>query len=944
MGVHSEAAGTAGGTAVRVATLTVMSVGLAVVAGWHLRLRALVQIVPGAIPMQYNTALCFALLGAGAWALVARRGPRWLPALCGAFVALMGALVVFQYATGVSLGVDTLFFYPWERTLLAVPGRMALTSSVSFTCAGLALASLARSRRPPAAFAVLHTLPLSFGLTSALGYAVGITYVLPFRLGSQMAVHTALAFTCYSLAMLAHAWSHSPRGEEGLPRWYPATAVLVVPFLFVGLSLMAGSDSQGALAANFAVSAACALALGLAVHRVTKWKVARKGLVLISVPLAFVLAFVVLVTRVRRAQEEAQSLSLRSKEVIAQAETVLKNLIDAQSGVRGYVITGDPSFAEPYRRAAAEVPEEMRRLKELAPDDPAQQARVARLEAKAAERMGLLAEIERLVSEGRRDEAAGRVKSGAGKRVMDEFRHEMSAFLREEERLNAEQRRAVEGSWQRFDWLLVSGTSVDVLLTLMLAFLFTRSIAGRLRALTENTARLAEGRELTEPLGGRDEIAHLDRVFHEMAQKLRRAHDELERRVEERTRELSLVNDELRREIARRERAQGELDAQRRFLRQVIDLNPSFIFAKDRAGRFTLVNRALAEAYGTTVEDLLGKTDHDFNRNEEEVECFRRDDLQVMDTRREKLIPEEKITNAAGRVRWLQTIKLPLAAPGGEVTQILGVATDITERKWVAEQIKKLNETLERRVEERTAQLAAANKELEAFSYSVSHDLRAPLRAVDGFSRILLEDYEERLDEEGRRVLGVIRANTQKMGQLIDDLLAFSRLGRKQIEKSKLDMEGLARDVAAQVDSARAEGRAPRWDIRALPPADGDRAMIAQVFVNLLSNAAKYSQTKEAPAVEVGGYAEDGHNVYYVRDNGVGFDMRYGHKLFGVFQRLHGPEEFEGTGVGLAIVKRIVERHGGRAWAEAEVGAGATFYFSLPRDGGGDGGHDAGDG
>lgn len=246
------------------------------------------------------------------------------------------------------------------------------------------------------------------------------------------------------------------------------------------------------------------------------------------------------------------------------------------------------------------------------------------------------------------------------------------------------------------------------------------------------------------------------------------------------------------------------------------------------------------------------------------------------------------------------------------------------------EEIRQLNAGLERRVIERTAQLESANKELEAFSYSVSHDLRAPLRAIDGFSRILLEDHADKLDEGGNRVLEVVRQNAQKMGQLMDDLLAFSRLGRKAVELSPIDMTDLARSALEDLNTADSASR-PHVQIASIPPAQGDRVLIRQVFINLLSNATKYSRLKERPLIEVGGATKNGDNIYFVKDNGAGFDMKYADKLFGVFQRLHGPDEFEGTGVGLAIVQRIINRHGGKVWAEGKVNEGATFYFSLPR-------------
>ena len=251
---------------------------------------------------------------------------------------------------------------------------------------------------------------------------------------------------------------------------------------------------------------------------------------------------------------------------------------------------------------------------------------------------------------------------------------------------------------------------------------------------------------------------------------------------------------------------------------------------------------------------------------------------------------------------------------------------EIIERKRFEENIIKRNEDLKRRIVE----LEAMNKELEAYSYSVSHDLRAPLRAIDGFSRVILENCNEKLDEEDKQVLNIIRANTNKMGQLIDDLLSFSRLRHQEMRMLKIEMAELARATVEELKSITQE-RAPQFNINELPPAHGDQAMIRQVLTNLLSNAIKFTKHKETAIIEVDGFSEKNESVYSVKDNGVGFDMQYAHSLFQVFQRLHRAEEFEGTGVGLAIVKNIIRRHNGRVWAEGSVGEGATFYFTLPR-------------
>jgi len=254
-----------------------------------------------------------------------------------------------------------------------------------------------------------------------------------------------------------------------------------------------------------------------------------------------------------------------------------------------------------------------------------------------------------------------------------------------------------------------------------------------------------------------------------------------------------------------------------------------------------------------------------------------------------------------------------------------GTATDITNSKSAGEEILKLNRELEQHI----IQLGEANKELEAFSYSVSHDLRAPLRAIDGFSNILLKKHADKLDDEGKRMLNIIQINTQKMGELIENLLTLSRLGRKEMALSDIDMCELAKDVYEELRTTVTE-RVLQFNIKKLPAAIGDIKLIRQVFVNLLANAIKFTRSREITDIEVRGWSEKNENIYYVKDNGVGFDMQYSDQLFGVFQRLHNEKEFEGTGIGLAIIQRIIHRHGGRVWAEGKVDEGAIFYFTLP--------------
>jgi light-regulated signal transduction histidine kinase (bacteriophytochrome) len=290
----------------------------------------------------------------------------------------------------------------------------------------------------------------------------------------------------------------------------------------------------------------------------------------------------------------------------------------------------------------------------------------------------------------------------------------------------------------------------------------------------------------------------------------------------------------------------------------------------------------------------------------------------------EKAVKEGRAEDEGWRVRkdgskfWADVV-LTSIYNEGELVGFAKITRDITERKKLQDEVAL-----------RTSQMEKANKELEAFSYSVSHDLRTPLRAVSGYSIMLKEDYEGKLDSEGNRILGNIVANARMMGQLIDDLLAFARLGKKELVNSVIDMQLLTTRVVNEL----LQHEDKDYDIRIgiLPPVEGDSGMLKQVLMNLVSNAIKYSSKKERPIIEIGATDEETRIIYYVKDNGVGFDMAYAGKLFGVFQRLHSQEEFEGTGVGLALVKRIMDKHKGEVWGEGVEDSGAVFYFSLPKN------------
>jgi PAS domain S-box-containing protein len=351
----------------------------------------------------------------------------------------------------------------------------------------------------------------------------------------------------------------------------------------------------------------------------------------------------------------------------------------------------------------------------------------------------------------------------------------------------------------------------------------------------------------------------------------------------------------------------------------------------DAAGKITNVNEATETVTGRARGELIGTDFSDYFTEPEKAREAYRQVFQLGAGRDYAL----EIRHRDGHVTPVRYNASLHRDEAGNVVGVFAAARDVTERKRAEKavrnskkELQRLNEELEQRVLARTAELEAANKELEAFSYSVSHDLRAPLRALSGFSRILLEEYAKTLTAEPKHYLEMIHGNAQRMGRLMDDLLAFSRLGRQPLKKERILPAELARQAVADLGS-EAAGRQVKITIGELCPCEADPVLLRQVFLNLLSNALKFTRRRDVAVIEVGCRRDD-ERVYFVKDNGIGFDMRYADKLFGVFQRLHSAEEYEGTGVGLAIVQRIIHRHGGWVWAEGQVSEGASFFFTLP--------------
>jgi PAS domain S-box-containing protein len=387
-------------------------------------------------------------------------------------------------------------------------------------------------------------------------------------------------------------------------------------------------------------------------------------------------------------------------------------------------------------------------------------------------------------------------------------------------------------------------------------------------------------------------------VRRRVEEELRQARDDLEIQVAERTQQASLLN-----------------------------LTHDTIFVRDMSDVITYWNRGAQELYGWTAEEAIGKCAHELLQSvfPAPIEEIRAELLRSGRWDGELNKTKADGTQVVVASRWsLRRDEL------GRPAAILETNNDITERERREQEIRALNEELGKR----TSELEVINKELEAFAYSISHDLRAPLRHMAGFTELLKKNATSVLNERSQRYVMMILESAQRMGSLIDDLLAFSRIGRAETHKTMVSLEQLVEEALAEVRQD-AEGRNIVWRVGGLPAWYGDRSMLRLVLVNLISNAVKFTRTRSQAEIEIGCMnQEQDQVVVFVRDNGVGFDMKYLRKLFGVFQRLHPPEAFEGTGIGLATVQRIVHRHGGKAWAEGLVDKGATFYFSLSKSGG----------
>ncbi len=576
--------------------------------------------------------------------------------------------------------------------------------------------------------------------------------------------------------------------------------------------------------------------------------------------------------------------------VINQLERTLEHVVDMETGARGFVATGQDQFLDSFTSAKLQVVQDLASLQRLTAEDSKQMTWLGPLTDDVDLSVSLSHKMIELRRQGKTPNLSTQFQQG--KRPVDSVREAIRA---QQARQTLELNRRIHtiaSKRRQADVITLTSTLVEVFLLILAWMAVNRAlrVSARARAQLENS------------------------------------NVELEQRVVERTEQLSAKAHLLAKS--------GEaLRLESRTLQSVLDNMEEGLAAADATGHFTLWNRAAETILGTPAKNDLAPENwsegYGLYLSDGETPCPTENLPLVRAISGEPCDAELFVRNpGCPKGVWIEVSARPLKDEGGQPQGGLATFRDISRRKHDEDQIRILNDDLEQKVKQRTSQLEAANKELEAFTYSVSHDLRAPLRHISGFSRILIEEFAASVPAEASRYLERIADGARKMGVLLDELLALAGVGRHALSAQSADLNLLVEDVISML-APETKGRLVEWWIADLGSVHCDLALLRQVFQNLIANALKFTRPRATAIIEIGCMEDRGESTFFVRDNGVGFDMKYADKLFGVFQRLHKLEDFEGTGIGLATVRRIIQKHAGRTWAEAELGKGATFYFTM---------------
>jgi PAS domain S-box-containing protein len=878
----------------RVAGWVVLGIGLLVMAGWIFNIPLLRSLHPDFVSMKANTALSFMLLGLSL--LLMERSPeialnkthplaRRISIAAALGVLLVGSLNLLQYLLKADLGIDELLFRDEPGAVdTFAPGRMALNTSIGFVLASASLILLHTKRSRGVILSQLLALFIVLSsLMPILGYKYDVAAFYSYGDFTQMALHTAVAFLIVGLGVMAgrplegivSVISSSGRAGYLARRLIPASVLLPIALLWGWLWLSPDGFDRLASDPSLFITVLISLLVGVS------WKISdsintlekKKSLA---------------ETELDNWHQLMQYIIRHDPNAIAVHDTELRYVFVSERYLSDYNLKHKDIIGKPHYEVFPDIPD---RWKEV-------------------HRRALAGEVIKV------DEDEFIRQDG----TTDYTRWECRPWYRQGEEV---------GGIILYTEVITNRKKAEKALQEKNEFIHTvldnLPIGVALNTINEGSA-MYMNKKFEEIYGWpREELTDIENFF-------RRVYPEPSYRETLKQKIMADMQsgdpERMHWEnilTTRQDGKQRIIDAKNiPLLEQNTMVSTVLDLTKQKRAELDLreLNQQLLRLVSTIKE--LARVP-----NREQIRLIMKTAAQEL-----KIADAEKFAESIVSVfstgkqdpQDMETLWPKQHSPGELDQQILQTLEDAAS---IALENVGLYEDLEQRVRSRTLELEAANKELEAFTYSVSHDLRAPLRAIDGFSMMLEEDYAGVLDENGHRICDIIRNNSRKMGQLIDDLLAFSRLSRAEIQRSKIEMKSLAESVFQELaKNPPRQGLA--FEVSDLPPAWGDAAMIKQVWVNLVSNALKFSSKMENPVIRISGEVKNGVSYYRIEDNGVGFDMQYAGSLFGVFQRLHPASEFEGTGVGLAIVERVVHRHGGAVSAWSEMGKGARFEFTLP--------------
>lgn len=889
-----------------VAALVTMGIGIFVMIGWFIHNDFMRMLVPGQVKMKFNVASGFVLSSIVLLLYHFREKNKiwsYVSILLSVIVSLIGLLTLAEYIFGINIGIDEFFVKDELRTTaIYYAGRMSPLSAINLLLIGIGLLLL--NKEKAAAFQFFYLFGIAF---VSLLMLISFNFIADIPTYIGLAIHVAIGFITLSIAI----WFAQPELQAKISFERKLfTGFIAIIILIVLLSVFSSYYSDKRISTSRLVE--------------------------------------------------------HTNNILSEAGQTLSLTKDIESGGRGYIITGDSDYLEYFTIAKNNIFSHVKKLKELTADNPAQQVRIDSLSALITKRIDFSLQCIQLTNDKGFEAARALMDTRMGKFYTDKIRKVTSAIQQEENDLLIQRQKENNKSIVSFNRAFFIFLGCVFILLVIILFSIRNNFAFRRKAekqikeseeqiqtifraapdavvVIDSEGKITKWNSMSETLFGWSADEVLGKPLSEtiIPHRYREAHKKgmkhflktgegpvLGKAIEIQALNKNniefdvalsisptIVNEKhvfigFIRDITERKKAEEKLkESEEKFQKTFQASAAGISITRLSNATYLDVNDAFVKMTGYAKEELIGHTSVEQGM----IINFERREKILQQIREHGSVKNFEITvrNKSGKMLEVLTSVETILLNGEKYA--INIIYDITERKKAERELE------------------AVNEELEAFTYSVSHDLRAPLRGIIGFIAMLEEDYSSKLDDEAKRITSVIKDNTLRMGLLIDDLLAFSRMGKQEILKTRIDTQIMVKEMIDGLVQQNKE-LVISWDIRPLPPVNADINTIRQVWINLISNAIKYSGNKENQRIEIGAFNQEGQTAFFIKDNGVGFDEQYKSKLFKVFQRLHSTEEFEGTGVGLALVEKIVSKHGGKVWAEGEVNKGAIFYFSLPAE------------